>query len=251
MVVTRPRGEAAGMRRALQALGARVDAVPVIRIGPPADLGPLEEAVRQLARYDWVVFTSRNAVRAVRACARGLGLWGQLPPVRAACIGPATARAARAAGFPVAVQPDRYVAESLLDALARVGVEGCRMLLPRAEEARDVLPRGLAGLGARVDQVAAYRTEPAYNEAERLRGVLRCRPDLVTFASPSAVRATVQLVEDVKVLQSIPAACIGPVTAAEAARQGLRVVAVADTYTQDGLVRAVVRALRPDREGGR
>jgi uroporphyrinogen-III synthase len=238
------------MRRALEALGARVDSVPVIRIVPPADPGPLEEAVGHLAEYDWVVFTSRNAVRAVRACARRLGVWPHLPPIRVACIGPATARAARAAGFSVVAQPVEYVAEALVDALARVSVDGCRVLLPRAEEARDVLPQGLAALGARVDVVAAYRTEPAYNEAERLRRVLRSRPDLVTFASPSAVRAAVQLVADPAVLRSVPVACIGPVTAAEAARQGLRVVAVADSYTEDGLVRAVFSALRPDREGG-
>ena len=249
MVVTRPKGQGLGIRRALEAFGARVDTVPVIRIAPPGDPRPLEEAVRRLAEYDWVVFTSRNAVRAVRACARGLGILG-FPPVRVACIGPATARAAQAAGFSVAVQPEQYVAEGLLDALARVGVAGCRVLLPRAEEARDVLPRGLVAVGARVDVVAAYRTEPAYNEAERLRRVLRSRPDLVTFASPSAVRAAVQLVADPAVLRSVPVACIGPVTAAEAARQGLRVVAVADSYTEDGLVRAVFRALRPDREGG-
>lgn len=251
MVVTRPKGQRARMRRALEALGAQVEAVPVIRITPPADPGPLEEAVRRLHAYDWVVFTSRNAVRAVRACMRALGLRREVPPVRVACIGPATARAAKAAGFSVAVKPPQYVAEALVEALAQLDIQGRWVLLPRAEEARDVLPQGLATLGARVDLVAAYRTEPAYNEAKRLREVLGRRPDLVTFASPSAVRAAVQLVGNAAELQSVPAACIGPITAAEAARQGLQVAVVADTYTEEGLVRAVVRALRPSWEGGK
>lgn len=249
VLVTRPRGQAAGVRAELQALGAEVEVVPVIEILPPEDLQPLYEAAGRLPTYHWVVFTSRNGVDSLARVAGRPTLGGS---TRVACIGPATAEAVRRLlGWRVHLQPKAYVAESLVEAFREVGVSGARVLLARAQEARDTLPEGLRGLGAHVDVVAAYRTEPAYNEAEHLQEVLRRGVDLATFASPSAVRAAVQLCGGPELLRGIPAACIGPVTAAEARRLGLGVVAVAEDFTQRGLVHAVVRALGAGREGGR
>ncbi len=248
VLVTRPADQSPALQAALEALGARVEAVPVIAILPPSDPGPLEQAAAGLDAYDWLVFTSRNGVRALARCRAGAPLPAR---TRVACIGPATAHAVRQLGWPVHLQPASYVAEALVEAFGTVDLRGCRVLLARAQEARDVLPQGLRALGARVDVVAAYRTEPAYNESERLQEVLRRGVDLVTFASPSAVRAAVQLAGGPDLLRAVPAACIGPVTASAARSAGLHVVAVAESYTQGGLVEAVVRAFAPGREGGR
>lgn len=241
VLVTRPRGQAAGVRAELQALGAEVEVVPVIEILPPEDLQPLWQAAERLHTYHWVVFTSRNGVDSL---ARVAGRPDLGSSTRVACIGPATAEAVRRRlGWHVCLQPKAYVAESLVEAFREVGVAGKRVLLVRAQEARDTLPEGLRGLGAHVDVVAAYRTVPAYREAEHLQEVLRRGVDLATFASPSAVRAAVQLCGGPELLRGIPVACIGPVTAAEARRVGLGVVVVAEDFTGRGLVDAVVRAL--------
>lgn len=250
MLVTRPAEQVEGLRAALEALGATVHAVPVIRLLPPEDPTSLRQAAASLGRYDWVVFTSRNGVRALAQwAARGDAGWPA--GLRVACIGPATAQAARRLGWPVHLQPARYVAESLVDSFRQQGVRGARVLLVRAQEARDVLPEGLRELGAQVEVVAAYRTEPAYNEAERLQEVLRRGVDLAAFASPSAIHAAVRLCGGVDLLRSVPVVCIGPVTAAAAGQVGLQVVGVAHTYTQEGLVEAVVRALAGGGEGAR
>lgn len=247
MLVTRPADRAAGLCGALEALGAQVAAVPVIRLVPPRDPAPLRRAAANLGGFAWVVFTSRTGVRSL---VREAGPLGALPPgVRVACIGPATAEAVRELGWPVHLQPDRYVAESLVDAFRRVTIQGERVLVVRAQEARDTLPEGLRALGARVEVVPAYRTEPAYNEAKRLREVLRRGVHVSTFASPSAVRAAVELCGGPELLAPTPAVCIGPVTGSAARRAGLRVVAEADTYTERGLVEAVVRFLAARREG--
>jgi len=248
VLVTRPAEQAEGLRAALEALGATVHAVPVIRVLPPQDPQPLRQAAATLHAYDWVVFTSRNGVRALAQwTGRGDARWPA--GLRVACIGPATAQAARQLGWPVHLQPARYVAESLVDSFRQQGVRGARVLVVRAQEARDVLPEGLRGLGARVEVVAAYRTEPAYNEAERLQQVLRRGVDLAAFASPSAVSAAVRLCGGVDLLRSVPVVCIGPVTASAAGRAGLQVVGIAHTYTQEGLVEAVVRVLVAGGEG--
>ncbi len=243
VLVTRPADQARALCGALGALGARVEAVPVIRLLPPEDVRPLLQAAAGVDAYDWVVFTSRNGVhrfgQALADIRRGLP-----PRVRVACIGPATARAAADLGWAVHLQPAQFVAESLVEAFRAVGLQGARVLVVRAQEARDVLPQGLRDLGARVEVVAAYRTEPAYNEAERLQAVLQQGVDLATFASPSAVYAAVRMCGGPAPLRRVPAVCIGPVTASAARRAGLRVAAVADTYTQEGLVDAVVRAAR-------
>ncbi len=250
VLVTRPAEQGEGLRAALRALGATVHVVPVIRVLPPEDPQPLRQAAASLGRYDWVVFTSRNGVRALAQwAARGDAGWPA--GLRVACIGPATAQATQELGWPVHLQPARYVAESLVDSFRQQGVRGARVLVVRAQQARDVLPEGLRSLGAQVEVVAAYRTEPAYNEAERLQGVLRQGVDLATFASPSAIDAALRLCGDAGLLRSVPVACIGPVTASAAARAGLQVVAVAHTYTQEGLVQAVVRALAGGGEGAR
>ena len=240
VVVTRPKAQATDLAAALEGHGARVLRIPTIRIDPPADPAPLAAAVRGVVPYDWVVFTSTNGVLAFCAAAEHAGLRPR-SAVRGAsicCVGPATARAAEAAGLRVELVPQAHVAEGALSAIAATGsVEGVRFLLPVAEGARDVLPRGLRELGAEVEVVTTHRTVPAAEPAPEVRAELETGVDLVTFTSPSSVRGFDRLHEGPPIA---PAAVIGPVTAAAAREAGYEVPIEADEFTVDGLVGAVV-----------
>lgn len=245
IVVTRPRDDG-HLRRLLEAEGAVVLECPTIQIAPPSDYGPLDGALRSLAAYGWIVFTSRNGVAAVIARLAALGMTPEaLGRARLAVIGPGTGEALRGHGLAAALAPEEFRAEALVEAFAGRGVRGARVLLPRAAAARDVLPDGLRALGAEVDVVAAYRTEPGAPAPEVLEAVRTGAIDAVTFTSSSTVRYFLQLAgpDARRVLEPALVACIGPVTAETARDAGLRVGAVASTYTLAGLVDALCGAL--------
>jgi uroporphyrinogen III methyltransferase / synthase len=250
IAVTRPRDDPR-LRMLLEAEGAEVVECPTIRIEEPSDYGPLDAALRGLAGYAWVVFTSRNGVAAVF---RRLGVLGlpltDLSGRRLAVIGPGTAEALRERGLRADVSPAEFRAEALVAALARHPLRGSRVLVPRAAVARDVLPEGLRALGAAVDVVPAYQTG-AVDEGGRIERLLTAARagglDAVTFTSPSTVRQFVRLAGPnvSRVLDGALVACIGPVTAGAARASGLDVGAVAATYTLAGLVAALCDALGP------
>lgn len=253
VVVTRPRARSGPFESALREEGARVVSFPTIRIAPLEDPTALREALDRADEYDWVVFTSVNAVESVAATAAADGTGSPLAELRAAAIGPATAAAARERlGLEVEVVPDEYRAEELAAAiLAAAGeVSGLRFLLPRAAEAREALPRVLEASGAVVDEVAAYRTLLADpEEAGALRRRLEAgEVDWVTFTASSTVRGFARAVGP----EVGPArvAAIGPITAGTAREEGLRVDVVARDYTIPGLVRALVEAEAGRAAGG-
>lgn len=256
IVVTRPR-EDGRLRRLLEAEGAEVLEFPTIRIAPASDYGPLDAALRRIGDYGWIVFTSRNGVAAV---VERLGVMAPAPPsaagppaaalgrARLAVIGPGTDEALRDHGLEADLSPGEFRAEALVAAFGRHDLRGVRVLLPRAAVARDVLPEGLRALGAAVDVVTAYRTE--LNDApapEVLAAVRAGRVDAMTFTSSSTVRHFLQLAgpDARRGLERVLVACIGPVTAETARASGLRVGAVATTYTLAGLVDALRGALSP------
>jgi uroporphyrinogen III methyltransferase/synthase len=258
IVVTRPR-EDVRLRCLLEAEGAEVLELPAIRIAPPADYAALDGALSRIGEYAWIIFTSRNGVAAVieRLARRGAGPEA-LRGAQLAVIGPGTEDALRAHGLHAALSPAEFRAEALVEAFGRLRVRGLRMLLPRAEVARSVLPDGLRALGATVDVVAAYRTEPAVGQAPAVLAAVReGRVDAVTFTSSSAVRHFVRLAgpEGLQGAGRALVACIGPVTAETARESGLRVGAVAAAYTLRGLVDALRVALggpaAAPRAGGR
>lgn len=245
VVVTRATEQARDLSRRLQAAGARVLEVPTIVIEPPPSWEPLDRALEALATFDWVVFTSVNAVRRVDARLRERGLdWDRVATRRVAAIGPATAAALAEHGVPVAVTPGEYVAEGLLQALGPLVQPGQRVLLPRAAGARDVLSAGLARLGAGVTEVPAYVTRPATESARRLRAALAAGAvDVVTLTSSSTARNLAELFtaeERQRWLGGVTVAAIGPVTAATAAGYGLTVHIVPRQYTIPALVAAIV-----------
>ncbi|HUG52796.1 MAG TPA: uroporphyrinogen-III synthase [Vicinamibacteria bacterium] len=227
---------------ALEATGAAVTEVPAIVVTPPADPEPLEAALLALESYDWLVFTSANAVEAVRARLepRGAGIPRR---VRLASVGPATTRAVGEAwpGTAVSVQPPAdFKGESLVGAFAGHDLAGRRVLLPVSDRAADTVARGLALLGAQVDRVVAYRTV-ARADADRVQGELRRGVDALVFASPSAVAGVLEAAGDLA--RQVPAVAIGPTTAEAVRTAGLSLLATAEASTVEGVVAALAHAL--------
>jgi uroporphyrinogen III methyltransferase/synthase len=238
VVVTRAATQAGRLSGRLRDAGAQVLELPTIRIDDPADGGEaLRAAVADVASYDWVVLTSVNG--AERFCAL-LRDGRDLAGVRLAAIGPGTAAALAERHLAVDLVPERYVAESLLEAFsAPTPGERGRILLARAAVARDVLPIGLAELGWQVDDVHAYRTLPVEHDASTLDQLAAA--DAITFTSASSVT---NFVGCAGVAATPPVvATIGPITSARARELGITVDAEADPHTLDGLVDAVVAGL--------
>ena len=227
IVITRSEPDAQVLASRLRALGAVPLVVPAIRI-EFADPAPLDSALARMQSYDWVIFTSRNAVEAVfRRTARISG-------PRVAAIGPATAAELRARSVEPHLVPAKHVAEGLMEELG--DVTGLRFLLPRADIARPDLPDGLKARGGTVDDITVYRTAPAARVEQDLGLV-----DAVTFTSSSTVK---NFVQGGPVPAGARIICIGPITARTARECGLNVTEIAGDYTEDGLVEALLSALR-------
>jgi len=242
IVVTRPEEQAEEFARLLAAEGAQAILFPTIRITPPASWDGVDRALAGLDGYDWVVFTSANGVKHFFARLRDRG--GDirdLKGVRICTIGPATAAAVGAMGIRVDLVPDEYISEGVVRSFETVDLEGRRVLLPRAAEARDVIPEGLAKRGAAVDVVTAYRTVRSKSRKEDLQALLDAgRVDVVTFTSPSTVVNFKKIMGDEPLPEKVRIACIGPVTVAAAKKQGFTVDVYQETFTIPGMVKALV-----------
>ena len=274
ILVTRTRDQAGVLSERLKALGALPVEFPTIRIAAPLDWTPLDEALQRLCvvdeegdpYYSWLVFTSANGVR---SCFERLSLLGYtaqvrqaLARVRVAVIGPATAAALAHYGVKATLVPTEYIAEQVVAAIVEENrrrgesLEGKRVLLARAAEARKVMVSGLQQAGAIVDEVAAYRTVSAAGEDEQGRKVLRLlqdqQLDMMTFTSSSTVRHFMHWLADcasetgtaatdlVTRNPRLKIACIGPITSQTARQLGLHVHIQAREFTIDGLVGAIV-----------
>jgi len=252
VVVTRTRQQAGGLAVALRGLGAEVVQLPTIEIVPPESYGPLDEALGAIARYQWLVVASVNAVRVVgeRFAALGLDL-RCLNGVRIAAVGPSTAGALEALGVRPALVPPEFVAESLVEALSGL-VGGLRVLVVRAAEARDVIPEGLTRFGATVDVVEGYRNVVPRDSVAGVRALFadpRARlPDAVTFTSSSTVAHFFKLLREAGidgVPANVQAVSIGPVTSASLREHGWEPTAEARAHDVQGVVEAALRALQP------
>jgi uroporphyrinogen-III synthase len=241
IVVTRRPEQSGWLCARLEELGATVVELPLIEVAPAAERAPLDDALRRLASYDWVVFTSANAVRSVSERITDLGIAERtLTRRKIASIGPSTTRALRDC-FPdvaVSVEAAKHNAEILLKELA-TGARGLRFLLPTSDRARDVLALGLRQAGAEVDVVVAYRTVAPAGLREEIIAGLRDGADAVTFASPSAVENLMAAAGELA--PRIKAAVIGPVTQEACRRAGIEVDVVAEPATTEGLAAALLR----------
>lgn len=244
IVVTRPRAQADRLAALLEAYGAEVVTLPSIRIAPPDDYGPLDQAIARLDRFAWVLFTSANGVDAFRERLQAAGRDpGALAAARFGAIGPETAAALARAGLRADAVPAEYRAEGLLEALRGHVRPGAEVLLVRAAEAREVLPRELEALGARVTVAPAYRTVPVTDGAQDILDLLQARRvDVVTFTSSSTVRGFMALLpvgEYRRLLRGVVLAAIGPITAATLAEYGLEAAITPREYTVPALAAAI------------
>ncbi len=240
IVVTRTRKQAGALTEQLRGLGADVIELPTIRIEPPTDLRAFAELVQDAHAYDWIVFTSPNGVNAffdlfykLYDDAREIG------GAKIAAIGPATAQRLKDFRMHVDLQPEEFVAESLVREFKKEGgVENLRILIARAEKARDLLPRELSALGAIVDEGFAYRTVPeTRDDSGARRRLLEEGADLITFTSSSTVEnfLALQLPWPAK----MQVASIGPITSKTARDRGLEVAIEARRHDIPGLVDAI------------
>jgi uroporphyrinogen III methyltransferase/synthase len=240
IVVTRTRKQAGMLSRRLRELGAEVVELPTIRIEQPTDLREFAELVQDSHSYDWIVFTSPNGVTAffdlffkLYDDTRDIG------GVRIAAIGPATAQRVRDYHLKVDIQPDEFIAESIVKAFEKEGgVENLRIFLARAEKARDVLPEKLTQLGAIVDQGIAYRTVPETRDTTGARRrLVEEGADLITFTSSSTVENFLAL--GLPWPAGMRVASIGPITSQTARDHGLSVDVEASRHDIDGLIDAI------------
>jgi uroporphyrinogen III methyltransferase/synthase len=250
ILVTRPREQSAEFVSLLQSLGADPIEAPMIRIAPPSDFGPLDDACAHLGRFDWAVFTSGNAVEAFmgRLLASAQDVRA-LAGLKLCAIGAGTSERFTKYGVKVDLIPPESRAESVLHALLESGdVRGVRFVLPRADIGREVIGEELRKRGAIVTEVIAYRTvaiDPERDgELDVYRMLLDRRIDVVTFTSPSAVRSFAELYgadAAADLLHTTSVAAIGPVTAEAAAQLGIVCSIVPAQYTIEALCRAIVR----------
>jgi len=240
IVVTRTRNQAGALTSQLRALGADVFELPTIRIEPPTDLREFAELVQDAHQYDWIVFTSPNGVDAFFQIFYKLyDDSREIGAAKIAAIGPATAQRVRDFRLHVDLQPDEFVAESIVREFQKQGgVENLRILLARAEKARDVLPRELSKLGAIVDEAYAYRTVPETRDVTGARRrLLEEGADLITFTSSSTVENFLAL--SLPWPKGMQIASIGPITSKTATDHGLKIDIEARRHDIEGLVEAI------------
>jgi uroporphyrinogen III methyltransferase/synthase len=246
IVVTRAREQASELVERLSDLGAECLECPTINVVPPDDFNPLDTAIQNLSTYEWLVFTSVNGVnfffnrlyeknKDVRA----------LRNVNTAVIGPATAKRLFDFGLHSDIIPESYRAESIIKAFADKDINGKKILLPRAKEARPILPIELTRMGAIVDEVTAYCTQSVQGKADLLLKRLKEKTiDLITFTSSSTVKNFHALLppEDLQsLMQEVRVASIGPITADTARNLGFDIHIIAESYTIPGLCEAIKR----------
>ncbi len=241
VVITRAEQQSEGLAAAFSRAGAAVELLPLLEVVPPADPRPLGRAVSELPLYDWIVFTSANAVAAF------LRVAGALPPsLTIAVVGPATAEALRARGIEPHLTAHRADAEGLAADLASE-VAGKRVLLPQAADARPALLAGLTAAGAEAVAVDAYDKRLPPEAPGRAAELFASAPlGWVTFTSPRIVHHFAELfgADWERRRGELRAVSIGPVTSAELRRWEVKPAAEARQPAAEEMVEAVTRAVR-------
>jgi uroporphyrinogen III methyltransferase / synthase len=240
IVVTRTRKQASVLSNKLRALGAHVIELPTIRIEPPTNLREFAELVQDAHTYDWIVFTSANGVEAFFAIFFKLyDDTREIGGARIAAIGPATAQRVKDFHLHVDLQPEEFVAEEVVREFKKQGsIENVRILVVRAEKARDVLAKGFSAAGAIVDEAFAYRTLPETRDTSPAqRQLAQDGADLITFTSSSTVENFFALA--LPWPKGMRIASIGPITSKTVRDRGYNVDVEARRHDIDGLVQAI------------
>jgi uroporphyrinogen III methyltransferase/synthase len=256
IVITRARKQAETVARSIEELGGEVIDFPTIEICPPESFAEFDAALDKLSLYDWVIFTSVNSVEPFLERLKLRGETAEaLSAHKVGAIGAETAKRLESARIRASLVPERYQAEGILDAISPEEICGKRVLIPRAAEAREILPATLRKWGAVVDVVVAYRTELPRLDVRPLSDLLVERKvDVITFTSSSTVRNFVRLFGGRKlgeIARGSTIACIGPITAATVEELGGRADIVADQFTVKDMLRAIVEHFQTSSKANR
>lgn len=240
IVITRARSQASGFSKKLEELGASCIEFPVIKIEEPDSWKPLDEAVKNIKEFHWIVFTSANALEPFFS---RLALAGKdvraLGGLKIAAIGSQTASALEKYGIRADLVPDNYLAEGLNEAFSHMNIKGLKFLIPRAKEAREILPEFLKDKGAEVSVVEAYKTVAEGADSSELKKLFEDgKIDILTFASSSTVKNFHEIIgkEISAHMDRVKTICIGPITAKTAKELGYKVHAVPERYTIEAMV---------------
>lgn len=255
VVVTRALGQSGDLVHSFELLGAEVFSLPAVEFAPVEDSSKLDGAIRRLSSFDWILFTSQNAVRFFLGRCRELGVQAaaiRKPQPMVAAVGPATARAATSEGLRVDHVAKQHRGEALAQELRR-SLKGRKVLLPRSDRADARLPAALVEAGAIVTEVIAYRTlVPNSFDAGLLQRIRKGEIDVILFASPSAFLSLVHWVGEAELKQACHntrIACIGPRTADAVRHAGLPVTIEAQSSTAQGLAAAVAADFEAEGSG--
>lgn len=245
ILVTRSRKQASTLVQKIQSLGGIPVEFPTIEIVKEPDLGELKIAQNNLNKYNWLVFTSVNAVDIFfdELFANNHDI-RDLYGIKLCAIGPATGDRLRYKGLKVDLMPEEYIAEGILRAMSRLCTAGERVLMPRASGARDILPKTLRDQGLKVDEIIIYSAQPTGGRRNDMAENIEAGDiDYLTFTSSSTVQNFVDIIGADKVpllKDKVTIACIGPVTADKAKESGLAASFIAKKYTIDGLLEAIL-----------
>jgi len=245
IVVTRARAQSSDLVQELNALGAEVIEFPTIRIVPPESWELLDREIQNLHNYHWVIFTSVNGVESFQQRLTHSGFdTRKLGQIKVAAIGPATAERLQLMGIQADIQPEKFVAEALLETLNRHTIlKNQNFLLPRADKARSLLKDKLIEAGANVNEIIAYRTIVESDHREDFIKKLReGAVDLLTFTSSSTVENFVEIVsrDQLPLLKDVTVACIGPITKKTANKFALKTSIMPEEYSIPGLVQEIL-----------
>ena len=247
VLVTRAAGQAESLTNALAELGAEPVVIPTIEIVPPPSFAALDRAIRELARMDYLVLTSANAVAAFfdRLAVQGLDARA-LAGLKIVVVGPKSAEALAARGVLADLMADDFRAEGVVG-LLKDRVFGKRLLYPKAALARELIPLELRAAGAEVIDPLAYASAPPADAADQLQQALADRLDLLTFTASSTVQNFVDLLdaESLTLARQVPVAAIGPLTGETARSLGFSIVIEPERSTLDDMLETIENYFRP------
>ena len=245
ILVTRARSQASKLVKKLEDLGADVLEYPSIRIVPLRNTKPLDKALENIAKYDWMVLTSSNAVRGVADRMIDLGIDSRVfAHMKFAVNGPSTAKALSELGITADLMPSRYLASELVDSLTKEEPTPKKVLFPRSEIGRETLANGLRDIGSTVDEITAYSTESPGDTGELAKKAYEEGVDFTTFTSSSTVKNLVDLMGgNPDLINTSKTVIIGPITSETARELGVNVDLEAEEQSTDGIVKAITKHL--------
>lgn len=245
IVVTRSREQASVLSQEIARLGGEPLEFPTIKIIPPENFSSLDKAIDKITSFNWIIFTSVNGVKAFFNRFKFLNKdIRELQGIKLCAIGPVTKKLIEDMGLHVDYIPPKFIAEEIVTGLSEFIKPGDKILLPRADIARQVLPRSLQELGVMVEEIPVYRTVTDNSNAKELLELLESgQIDIVTFTSSSTVKNFVSLLNKpnfLELMENVMVACIGPITAQTARMAGLKVSIEASEYTIAGLINSIL-----------